>query len=93
MKIERNKVYDVKLTGEQLAFMYLWSGHSNGGFHTVDRIYNSLCIHTNFNDTATNLFPIDLHSKSVEITSWMEETFKEDTAPPPKYIDFTVSGG
>ncbi len=81
MKIERNKVYNAKVTGEQLAIINLVCGNTFGKYPPLNALF----------DNTSNLFPTVSHpvpgvgtldfrgNKKGEVDSWLNEVFpKED---------------
>jgi hypothetical protein len=75
--IERDKEYDVKLTGEEIALCYLLLGKSNGTLGQP--LYTKLGQLLRFNKQVVTydvLESIDVNSNIIKINNWLDKVFE-----------------
>ncbi len=78
--LQRNEKYNVILTGEQLAFVYLLASKTNGGWPSKSDLYSHLCYL--FADCVPDQIEIsDLHSHKKAINDWLDSEFKKNLDP------------
>lgn len=77
MTIKRNETYTVELTGEQLAWILLLTGKTNGGWDQKTQLY--LKVYEMFEDTPTlgslDLNDLNNQESKAEINRWLGNVF------------------
>lgn len=77
MTIKRNEVYTVELTGEQLAWILLLTGETNGGWDQKSQLFEK--VREMFEDTpglgVLDLNDLNSRESKAEINRWLGKLF------------------
>lgn len=80
MNIKRYETYTLDLTGEQLAWILLLTGNTNGGWDQKEKLYLEMFdIFKEPEEVPTiDLSDISRQDRKAEINRWLDELFADD---------------